>query len=251
DVMQLHDVSTERRYEQVMRPGGALEALKKARDRGMCRFIGMTGHNTSVLLEAIETGEFDTVMCVYNLAIHEVGERLLPRCKELGVGVVIMKPLSGGIFFRLKTRRGNLKIPPEAAWRFVLSNPNVSVALARAKWLKDVHQAVRAARRWKPLTPKQADKYVALARSLGEDVCRDCRYCEDCPEGIPIPTIMQMIDEARAYPYEWPRYMRAYAGLEPKADVCTECGACERSCPFNLPIVERLKKVHERFARLE
>ena len=249
DVAQLHDVSTTRQYEQVMGPGGALEALKRARDKGMCRFIGITGHDPSVLLEAVETSEFDTAMFVYNLAINDSGERLLPRCRELNVGAIIMKPLSGGVFFRLTDRRGHPKVPPEAAWSFVLSNPNVSVALAGAKWLKDVHQAVRASRRHKPLTAKQAQRYTALARSIGEKVCRDCRYCDDCPQGIPIPRIMQMVDEARAYPYEWPRYRRLYAAIEPKADVCTECGACEASCPFKLPIMERLKRAHQRFGR--
>jgi len=249
DLWQLHDVSTPRRYEEVMAPGGALEAAKQARDEGKCDFIGITSHSVPVLEQAIESGEFDTIMCVYNLAIGDTGDRVMPLAKERNVGVAVMKPLSGGIFFRMAREGAADTITPEAAWNFVLMNPNVDVALAGARWIKDIEQAARCSRRFAALTGDEIREHTTRARALGEDVCRDCRYCESCPEEIPIPAMMQIADRGRAFPYEWPKYRDEYAGLRPQADVCTECGACEESCPFDLPIMERLRHLHERLTR--
>jgi predicted aldo/keto reductase-like oxidoreductase len=131
----------------------------------------------------------------------------------------------------------------------VLNNPDISVALAGTQELRDIDQAVDASDSFEPLSPEEAEPYVQLATALGENVCRDCRYCSDCPEDIEVWRIMQMVDRARAYPYEWPKFRTEYAAMEVKADACQECGNCEESCPFDLNIIERLKKAHEHFNR--
>jgi len=250
DVWQLHDVSTSQWWEEVMGPGGALEAAKRARAEGKVRFIGLTGHNIAVLRKAIDSGEFASVLCVYNLGINDTDETVIKPARAAGMGVAIMKPLSGGIFFRhLKAQEAELQISPDIAWRYVLSNPDISVALAGTQELRDIDQAIAASEAQQPLSPEEAEPYVAFARSLGEDVCRDCRYCKDCPEGIEVWRIMQMLDRARVYSYEWPKFRTEYAALEPQADACLECGQCEEACPFDLGIMERLKKAHEHFSQ--
>lgn len=246
DLWQLHDVSTRQFFEQVMAPGGALEAAREAQQQGLVRFVGITGHNDEVLLDAVASGEFDTILCVYNLAIHSAGERVLPRAAAENVGVAVMKPLSGGVFFR----RTEVAIPPDRAWHFVLERPEVSVALAGANCLRDVDQAVAASASFRPLDEQEKAELIEKARFLGEDICRNCGYCiDDCPQSIDIPRLMRIHDEARRFAYEWPRFRQEYAAIEPKADACVECKSCEEHCPFNLPIVERLKKVHEQFNR--
>ena len=249
DLWQLHDVSTPRCFEEVTGPGGALEAGKQARDEGKCDFIGVTSHSVPVLEELIESDEFDTIMCVYNLAISDTNDRVMPLAKERNIGVIVMKPLSGGIFFRTGATKAEPAVAPVAAWNFVLMNPNVDVALAGARWIRDIEQAVRCSRRFAALTGEEIAEHTAQAAAIGEDVCRDCRYCEICPEQIPIPAMMQVADRARAFPYEWPKYREQYAAFRPQADACTECRACEEACPFDLPIVERLKRMHARLTR--
>ncbi len=249
DLWQLHDLSTPSRYDEATGPGGALEAAKQARDEGRCDFIGMTSHSIPMAEQAIESGEFDTIMCVYNLAISDTGERILPLARQRNVGVVVMKPLSGGIFFRMGKHESAPAVSPEAAWNFVLMNQNVDVALAGARWLKDIEQAARCSRKPQPLTQEEIAQHTASATALGEDVCRDCRYCEGCPEEIPIPAMMQLADRGRAFAYEWPKYREEYAAMRPHADVCTKCGACEESCPFDLPIIQRIAQVHGRLTR--
>jgi len=281
DCLLLHDISARPWWDKVMGKGGALEALKAARDKGQVRFLGVSSHNVDILKEIIQCGEFDLILLVYNLGVHNTAG-VMKLAHEHNVGVTVMKPLSGGAFFRLTRRRprpgpagasratpsperprasgsrpgrgrdlskGRPKITPEIAWRFVLMNPHLDCALAGATWLKDVHQAVRMAKTWKPLTPKQVERYTGIAAALGKRVCQNCQYCDICPEGIPVPRIMQIIDELRAYSYEWPRLCAEYQRLKVRADVCTECGRCQAKCPFDLPILERLKRAHQRLAR--
>jgi predicted aldo/keto reductase-like oxidoreductase len=247
DLWQLHDLSTEQRWADSMGPGGALEAAHEAQEQGLVRFIGMSGHNNQYLLEAIKSGEFDSVLCVYNLAIHSTGDEVFPRAAEAKVGVAIMKPLSGGVFFR----RPEIEIPPQRAWHFVLQRPEVSVALAGANCLRDIDQAVAASESFSPLTNAESAELIEKAGFLGEDICRNCGYCRrDCPQDLDLPQMMRIADEFRKFGYEWPRLQREYAALSPQADVCVECKSCETNCPFDLPIVERIHKLHERLSRI-
>ena len=54
--------------EQALGPGGALEAAVKAREEGLVRCIGVTGHDWVEVGKAVSTGLFDTVLCWYNAA---------------------------------------------------------------------------------------------------------------------------------------------------------------------------------------
>lgn len=244
DLWQFHDISTQELWEQITAPDGALKAAREAQEQGVVKHVGITGHNNDVHLKAIASGEFDTILCVYNLGIHSAGEEVMPRAAEANIGVAIMKPLSGGIFFR----RPEIEIPPDKAWHFVLQRPEVSVGLAGANCLRDVDQAVAASESFEPLSDEEKAELIEKAGFLGEDICRDCGYCvDDCPQHIDIPRLMRMHDEARKFSYEWPRFRKEYAEIEPKADACEECKNCEENCPFDLPIIERLKKVHKQF----
>lgn len=245
DLWQLHDVSTEETWDQVMAPGGAREAARRAKDRGMVRFVGLSSHNVNVLEAAVESGEFDVLLLVYNLAINDTAD-VMRKAAQAGIGVAVMKPLSGGIFFNhLKDENSEIEITPRIAWRYVLSNEDLSVACAGAKTVRDIEQAVRASNAFEPLSAEEAAPYVEHAQSLGEAVCSDCRYCQDCPEGIEVYSVMKLMDRHQAFPYEWPKHRIAYDQLETKTDVCTQCGACEERCPLNLPITEQLAKAHQ------
>ena len=70
DVYQLHHLNTQEGRVQALAPGGALEMAQKAREEGLVRFIGLTGHDWFQVQEAVATGLFDTVLCWYNCAMQ-------------------------------------------------------------------------------------------------------------------------------------------------------------------------------------
>ena len=71
DIYQLHHLNTQGEREQALGPGGAIEAVQKAREEGLVRFIGVTGHDWVQMQAAVATGLFDTVLCWYNCAMRE------------------------------------------------------------------------------------------------------------------------------------------------------------------------------------
>jgi predicted aldo/keto reductase-like oxidoreductase len=66
DLYQCHAVSDAYDLERLLGPGGALEAIVEARDAGLVRFVGITGHHCAVLREALARFPFDTVMFPVN-----------------------------------------------------------------------------------------------------------------------------------------------------------------------------------------
>ncbi|HZQ82877.1 MAG TPA: aldo/keto reductase [Gaiellaceae bacterium] len=105
DLIQLHNLVDRGEWETAMGPGGALEAAVEARDEGLVRFIGVTGHGLDVAvrhLESLAEFPFDSVLFPYNygqLADERYGasvEELIAACEERGVAIQTIKSLSRG-----------------------------------------------------------------------------------------------------------------------------------------------------------
>jgi aryl-alcohol dehydrogenase-like predicted oxidoreductase len=105
DLIQLHNLVDRSEWETAMGAGGALEAAVEARDEGLVRFIGVTGHGVEVAerhLESLAEFEFDSVLLPYNYALLQ-DERYAAQFDELlvlstdrGVAVQTIKSLSKG-----------------------------------------------------------------------------------------------------------------------------------------------------------
>ena len=105
DLIQLHNLVDRGEWEVALGPGGALEAAVEARDEGLVRFIGVTGHGLDVAerhLESLAEFPFDSVLFPYNHAQLEderyanAVEELLGLCAERAVAVQTIKSLSRG-----------------------------------------------------------------------------------------------------------------------------------------------------------
>ncbi|MEJ2734773.1 MAG: aldo/keto reductase [Anaerolineae bacterium] len=136
DLYQLHAVTNMDELDQVTGPGGTLEAILDARDRGLVRFIGITGHGVevpAVFLEALRRFEFDSVLLALNFvqyadpAFRRDAEELLRQCRERDVGVMIIKAIARGPWGE-REKRYNTWYRPfdqpdqiETAVRFALS----------------------------------------------------------------------------------------------------------------------------------
>lgn len=95
DLWQMHRVSTMRDVEAIFAPGGAIEAFRAARDQGLVRNLGITGHTSAaVLIEMIRRFPFDTVLMAINAADRHHGSfaaELLPLAVERNMGIIAMK----------------------------------------------------------------------------------------------------------------------------------------------------------------
>lgn len=232
DLYQLHHVSQEEQYRQVMAEDGALRALKEAKLEGKIKEIGITSHNVEILEKAIETKEFNTIQFPYN-PVERQGEKLFQRAKELDIGVIIMKPIAGGAITR-----------PELSLRFIMENPNVSVIIPGMDKLEHIIENSKVGISHRTLNSEERKAIEKEVSELGNEFCRRCGYCGPCPEGIDIPT--QMVIEGYYLRYDLQEWANErYSGLEKNAGHCVECGLCEPKCPYNLSIRKILKRVHE------
>jgi aryl-alcohol dehydrogenase-like predicted oxidoreductase len=103
DLIQLHDLVDEDDWATAHGPGGAGEALAKARDEGLARFVGVTGHGIRVAamhLRSLERYDFDSVLLPYNFSLLADDayrgdvELLLERCAERRVAVQGIKSVA-------------------------------------------------------------------------------------------------------------------------------------------------------------
>lgn len=103
DLIQLHNLVDEREWQVALGPGGALEALVEARERGHVRFIGVTGHGSRVAamhLASLARFPFDSVLLPCNfpmLAQPDYAadfEALLALCQERAVAVQTIKAIA-------------------------------------------------------------------------------------------------------------------------------------------------------------
>ena len=105
DLIQLHALVHPDEWETAMGPGGALEACTEARQQGLVRYIGVTGHGLTIAAmhrRSLERYGFDSVLLPYNLPMMaQEGyaadfERLLALCVERNVAVQTIKTITRG-----------------------------------------------------------------------------------------------------------------------------------------------------------
>ena len=86
DLYQVHNPTVEQ-LDQVLAPGGALEALKEAKAAGKIGHIGITAHSLEVFGKALEMDWVETVMFPYNI-VETQAEKLIAACTEKNIGFV-------------------------------------------------------------------------------------------------------------------------------------------------------------------
>ncbi len=233
DLYQIHNPNA-KDIEAVQAPGGALEALKKAKADGKIGHIGITLHAVELFEKAVELPWVETIMFPYNI-VETQGEALIAKCAEKNIGFICMKPLAGGAIDDATT-----------ALRFIAANSNVTVVIPGMAEEKEIQQNVAAISNTAPLTDAEQAKIKEIRAFLGTNFCRRCNYCAPCAAGINIPAIFLFEGYYSRYNLkEWA--VQRYATVAKKASDCMECGICETRCPYNLPIRQMMKKAKEVF----
>lgn len=149
DLWQLHNVQTDAQLDTIFGKDGAIEAMQKAREQKMVRFLGITGHfDPDVLLRGIQRFDFDTILMALNPADkHHLAftERLLPAANEKKMGIVAMKiPARGRLF-----RPDGINRMTDAM-SYVLTLP-VSTVIVGCDTVQQLEQNVEIATNFNPL----------------------------------------------------------------------------------------------------
>ena len=233
DLYQVHNATPEQ-LQQVVAPGGALEALLEAKAAGKIRHIGLTSHSLDTFRMALEMDWVETFMFPYNI-VETQAEKLIAEAAKRNIGFIDMKPLAGGAIENATL-----------ALRYICANENVTVVIPGMADPKELEQNIAAVSDISEITVEEKAAFLKVRNQLGTNFCRRCNYCQPCAAGINISGAFLFDGYLQRYGLgNWAK--ERYAAMPKKASACIGCGACESRCPYNLPIRDMLKKVAEHF----
>jgi predicted aldo/keto reductase-like oxidoreductase len=265
DFYLLHSLGKD--HWPTVRDNDVFDWAERAMADGRIGHLGFSFHDTFELFrEIIDYYDHWTMAQIqfnYMDEHHQAGTRGLQYAAEKGLAVVVMEPIRGGMLSRTPPRpildlweeAQATRSPAEWALRWVWNHPEVSVVLSGMSTMEHVVENVETAQTAQPgaLTPKELaligrvrDKY----RELAPIPCTKCEYCLPCPNGVNIPRIFELFNEAIMYNDLRPSRMRyGWLSDQEKADACEACGNCEELCPQSIEIIEWLAKSGELLAQ--
>ena len=240
--------------------------IESAMKDGRIQNLGFSFHANLELfkeiVDAYDNWSLAQIQYNYMDTEYQAGTKGLKYAAEKGLALVIMEPLRGGRLSKEPPKQvaklwetaPEERSPADWALQWVWNQPEVSVVLSGMSAMQHVIENVESAEQSGIgiLTDEDlafVEKVREAYRGLSPIPCTSCGYCMPCPNGVEIPRIFELYNDAIMYEDpRTPRYLyRGPTGLkeEQRADQCIECGECEEACPQQIPVAEWLKKVHE------
>jgi predicted aldo/keto reductase-like oxidoreductase len=244
DVAMAHGVGD---LEPLLNNQEIMSAYDQLKKDGKVRFTGFSTHNAKLTLkQALDTDFPQVVLVMYNHMEGQEIEPLIKAVREKGLGTVAMKIFAGGMQGNLKSMVSPEVSYPQAAIRWVMSNPDIDTCIPTLSSYSHVEEYVAAS--GQPLDRSalaMLSRYRQQAHSL---YCRvSCTEClSACPHNVAVNDVLRyamyfehykMEKEAIAY------YAAMAADRKPLG--CTDCaGHCEKACPYGLKVKPRLLHSH-------
>lgn len=242
---------------------GVLRWAEGALADGRIGHLGFSFHDKYEVFKEIVDASDSWTFCQiqYNFMDieYQAGTKGLEYAASRGLAVVVMEPLRGGLLARnvppavqeILDSAPRKRSPADWALQWVWNHPEVSVVLSGMSTMEQVKQNVASAGQSGPgalrdeeleLVARVRDKY----RELGRIPCTDCQYCLPCPNGVNIPRVFEIYNDAKIYGDEQSaRISYAWLEEEQRADLCLECHECLEKCPQQIEIPDWLSKAHE------
>ena len=244
---------------------GIVEWIATKKKQGKIRNIGFSYHgNTEMFLKILEDYDWDFCQIQYNYMDEhsQAGRKGLQAAAKKGIPVIIMEPLRGGRLVNLLSEKAKKLIadqkpgwsPAELAFRWLMSQPEVTCVLSGMNSIEMVNENVRIASEVQEheFTPQDFQLIEQVKAEINKNIkvgCTACGYCMPCPKGIDIPTAFRCYNQMYTEKKSSGRmeYLQIIALQKDMSDIskCVECGKCESHCPQVLPIRKKLKEAQK------
>lgn len=250
-----------------------LEYVKQLKKEGKIKHIGLSSHNAEAALLAVKSGlvevlmfsmnpAFDRIASSENIWDKEAYKNMLPGidpirvelydyCATHKIAITAMKVFGGGgKLLSAESSPLGIALTPVQCISYCLSKPCVASALCGASTVGELQDDLQYL-----LATAQEKDYNAVLESLnscenqGLGECTYCTHCAPCPKALNIAEINRLLDKALQDGKVSPELQAEYDNLGKYASDCIQCGACETRCPFDVPIMERMKKAVEIFGK--
>ena len=262
DLGMIHFVDEVKEFHTIME-GEFWDYVCSLKASGAIRHIGMSTHNPAVARLAAESGVIEMILFSINPAfdllpasehmedyfketydeglrgIHPDREALYKICEQNQVGITVMKGYAGGRLFEAAQSPFGVALTPVQCLHYALTRPAVASVMVGYDSIAHVDAAVA----YETATEEQKDYASVLAHASAHAYygqCTYCGHCAPCPAGIDIAMVNKLSDLAKMQT-EVPASLRAhYRQLAANAADCTQCGGCEKRCPFGVPVVRKM-----------
>ncbi|HIZ20354.1 MAG TPA: aldo/keto reductase [Firmicutes bacterium] len=272
DVGMIHYVDSESLWRRI-EAGPVMDYAMQQKAAGRIRFLGVSSHNPKAAMAAVKSGLIDVLMFSVNpcydllpadedcdtlwaadsyagplLNMDPEREALYEACQQLGVGITVMKAFGGGDLLSPELSPAGRALTVSQCIHYALTRPAVACVMAGARTVEEL----RAALAYETAGEAQRDYAAALAsfpRIRWQGRCMYCGHCAPCPRGIDVATLTKFLNLAKAQGGVPETVREHYAALAHHAGECVGCGACEKRCPFGVPVRENMRQAAALFGR--
>ena len=265
DYYFMHNMTKQADWER-LRGLGIEKWLQEKRDAGAIRQVGFSFHGAKDAFSTlIDSYNWDFCMIQYNYinTNYQAGTAGLEYAYSLGIPVFIMEPLLGGklatglpdVAADIFKQEDATATPASWALRWLWNRPEVTLVLSGMNdpaQLKE-NAALADASQAGGMTDRELATVERVAEAFSATYkipCTGCNYCLPCPAKINIPDCFMAYNTSYA--------ISRFAGIQLYATTrggfsaafsvydCVKCGKCEKMCPQEIAIQDRLKDVGKR-----
>lgn len=270
DIGMIHYIDGEEDFREVFH-GPILQLALQWKKEGKIRHIGLSSHNPTVAIRAVESGLIDVLMFSINPCydlqpptenvddlwadenyartlqnIDPQRERLYELCEQKGVGIDVMKAYGGGDLLSELNSPFGKALTPVRCIEYALTRPGVAAVMVGCRSCDEIQAALD----WCHAAKEEKDYAVVMAgmeKFSWQGHCMYCGHCAPCSVSIDIASVNKYYNLTTAGG-EIPETVREhYKVLAHHASECIQCGRCEQNCPFGVSIIEQMGKAAERF----
>jgi len=266
DYYLMHMLDSMKTWEK-LKQLGILEFIKEKKEKGEIRHIGFSFHGRpEEFIKILEDYDWEFCQIQFNYLdeYNQAGLAGLKRANELGIGVVVMEPLRGGNLAAKAPERVIEKFnkytekrsPAFWALRWIWNHQEVGVVLSGMNVDEHIVENIEVAKMTKAQSMSEEEIGIVndvkeIYRELMKVPCTGCNYCMPCPFNVDIPGTFT--DYNNKYFFKDRQSQFQYLGKvigmmgtkKSGADLCTDCGKCEKHCPQEIEIRKELKVAHK------
>lgn len=235
----------------------SFEIVKKLKEQGKIKHIGMSFHDTADFLDTILTEqpymEFVQLQLNYldyddpTVQSRECYNVCVKHCKK----VIVMEPVKGGALVNIPERAlKELKVLGDGsqasyALRYAASYPEVFMVLSGMGSMHMIEDNIRTFENFVPFNNedfKVFDRVREIIREVKQIPCTKCNYCaEVCPSDISISKIFSAYNKFLSVKITKDNLKEKIEGKG--IEKCIKCGKCETNCPQSIKIRAELENV--------
>ena len=237
------------------------EVVKKLKEQGKIKHIGMSFHDTADYLDLILTEQpyMEAVQLQINYLDYDDPTVQSKACYDVAVKhgkkVIVMEPVKGGALADLPDEAAKviaeLGEGSEASYalRYAASYPEVFMVLSGMGNMEMMNDNIKTFKNFTPIDEKDMktfDTVREIIRRVKQLPCTKCNYCaEVCPSNIPISEVFAIYNGFMGAKISRDETKELLSAYHKKIAACIKCGKCEKNCPQSIRIREELERIEK------